>query len=112
VAATYAVAFEAFEIRLAGARVIATTVFVASFLWMVVCLEATDARRASWVGALCLTMLGIYALTLYVPVLQETFGLVTPTAPETCLAAVGTALSAGLLALFGIRPRPTPGLTA
>jgi P-type E1-E2 ATPase len=112
VAATYAVAFEAFEIRLAGARVIATTVFIASFLWMVVCLEATDARRASWVGALCLTMLGIYVLTLYVPPLQETFGLVAPTALEAGLAAAGTALSAGLLALFGIRPRPNRITTA
>jgi hypothetical protein len=52
-------------------------------------------------------MLGIYVLTLYMPFSQQTFGLVAPTATEAGLAAAGTAISAGILALFRIRPQPT-----
>jgi P-type E1-E2 ATPase len=104
VASSYALAIEVVDVRLDGARVIALTVFVASFLWMIICLEATDTLRASWVSALCLTLFAIYLAALYIPPAQRIWTLVQPTAAEAGLALLGTTISAALLTLFGIHP--------
>ncbi len=102
--AAYALAVEGLDLEVDAARTVATTVFVIASLYVIFCLEATDRGRARWVGAMCLVLIGVYAIALAIPQVQEFFRLVPPDAQGVGCIALGLVLAVAGLAVAGIRP--------
>ncbi len=102
--AAYALAVEGIDLEVDAARTVATTVFVIASLYLIFCLEATDRGRARWVGAMCLVLIGVYAITLAIPQVQEFFRLVPPDAQGVGCIALGLVVAGAGLAVAGIRP--------
>jgi len=104
VGAAYALAAEGLDLEADAARTIATTIFVVASLYVIFCLEATDRGRAGWVGAMCLVLIGVYAVALAIPPVQDFFRLVPPGAQGVGCIALGLVLAVAGLAIAGIRP--------
>jgi hypothetical protein len=105
VVASYTLALEALDLGLVASRSVAVSVFVAGFLYVVFALEATDRRRASWVGAMCVALLGLYAVVFAISPLRELFELEKASGTALGLIALGLVLAIGVLTAAGIRPR-------
>ena len=100
----YALAYEVLDRDVLAARTVALSVYVLASLYVIFALEATDRRRAGWVGLMCLVLAGVYALSFAVAPLRELFELAVPDGAEIGLIALGVALAAAVLTLAGIRP--------
>jgi len=105
VAAGYVVALEVRHLELDDARTVSVTIFVVASLYVVFALEATNRRRARWVGAMCLGLVALYVLALAVPIARRIFQLVVPEGQVLGLVALGLGVSFVVLILLGIRPR-------
>jgi magnesium-transporting ATPase (P-type) len=103
-ASAYVVALEALGLDVDASRTVATTVFVVASLYFIFSLEATDRRRAGWVGAMCLTLVAVYAAGFAIPALRDFFRVVTPGGEALGCIALGLALSVAGLTAAGIRP--------
>jgi cation-transporting ATPase E len=108
VLASYLFALNVLDLPLTGARTVATTVLVGVGLYLVVVLESTSRRREAAVGALCLALVGLYALVLLVPAGRSFFELAAPGVSIIVTAATGIGLAAGGLWLVDERFVPTP----
>jgi magnesium-transporting ATPase (P-type) len=116
VVSSYLAALYVFGLSLVDARTVATTVLVVVGLYLVLVLEAQDARRVSMVTGLCIVLLTLYLATLGYSGTRDFFGLGDPSALIFFIAAVGSLLPiAGLCATddrFVPRPRPDPESSA
>jgi magnesium-transporting ATPase (P-type) len=104
VGAAYTLAIEVAELGLVEARCVALSVFVVASLWVILALEATDRRRAGWVGAMCGTLVGVYAAVYAIGALRDFFELAVPGGTGLGLTACGLGIAVALLAATGIRP--------
>jgi magnesium-transporting ATPase (P-type) len=109
VGASYALAHEALDRDVVACRTVALSVFVLAFLYVIFALEATDRRRASWVGLMCLVLAGVYAVAYTIRPLRELFELASPDGAEIGLIALGIALTVVVLTAAGIRPGARSG---
>jgi magnesium-transporting ATPase (P-type) len=107
VGACYSLAHETLDLGLVASRTVALSVYVLASLYVIFALEATDRRRAGWVGAMCLALAGVYALVFAIGPLRDVFELAVPGGEEIALIAGGVALSAAVLTVAGIRPGRT-----
>ena len=89
------------------ARTVATTVLVATGLYLIVVLESSSRVRGSVVGLLCLGLLVLYLVVLSLPGWRDFFQVAAPDAGIILCALLGTALAAGGLALTDERFLPT-----
>jgi P-type E1-E2 ATPase len=109
VLASYLVTLNVLDAGLTEARTAALTALVLVGLYLVLALEAREARRALWVSALCASLLAVYVIVLIVPGLRGFFDLV-PLGPASQLAAfVGAGLAIGFLWLTDDRFVPLRG---
>jgi P-type E1-E2 ATPase len=99
VAAAYALAYEAFTLGLEASRTIALSVFIVGALTAIFTLEATDRRRAGWVGVMCVGLVAVYAVVFAVVPLRELFRLEPPSLAGIGLIALGVGVAAVGLAL-------------
>jgi magnesium-transporting ATPase (P-type) len=102
--AAYALALEGLELEVDAARTVATTVFVVASLYFIFSLEATDRRRAGWVGAMCAILVGVYALAFAVAAIRDFFRIVTPGGEALGCIALGLAVAIAGFTAAGIRP--------
>ena len=105
----YALAHEVLDRDVLASRTVALSVYVLASLYVIFALEATDRRRAGWVGLMCLVLAAVYALSFAVAPLRELFELAVPDGAEIGLIALGVGLAAAVLTLTGIRPGVRPG---
>jgi cation-transporting P-type ATPase E len=97
------------------ARTVATTVLVATGLYLIIVLEASSRVRGYTVGALCLGLLALYFVILSLPAWRDFFQVATPDAGIVICSLGGTLLAAGGLVLTDERflpgwpRRATPG---
>ena len=108
VLASYLFALNVLDLPLTSARTVATTVLVGVGLYLVVVLESTSRFREAAVGALCLALVGVYALVLLLPVGRSFFELAVPGVAVLLTAAAGMVLAAAGLWLVDERFVPTP----
>jgi len=108
VLASYLFALNVLDLPLTSARTVATTVLVGVGLYFVVVLESTSRRREAAVGALCLVLVGAYALVLLLPAGRSFFELAAPGIGILLTAAAGIVLAAAGLWLVDERFVPTP----
>jgi cation-transporting ATPase E len=104
VAACYTLAYDVLDLGTLTSRTLALSVYVLASLYMIFALEATDRRRAGWVGAMCLVLAGVYALVFAIGRMRDLFELAVPSGRGIALIALGVALAAAVLTVAGIRP--------
>ena len=97
VVVTYLVTLNVFGLDLVEARTAATTTLVVVGLYLVLALEARGAKRASFVGGLCVSLAIAYVLVLAIPATRSFFDLVVPGLAALLMVAVGSALAIGFL---------------
>jgi cation-transporting P-type ATPase E len=106
---SYLVTLNVLDAGLREARTAALTTLVLVGLYLVLALEAREARRAVWVGVLCGSLLAVYIVLLALPGLRGFFELV-PLGPASELAVlVGAGLAVGFLWLTDDRFVPLRG---
>jgi cation-transporting P-type ATPase E len=88
------------------ARTVATTVLVATGLYLIIVLEASSRVRGYTVGALCLGLLALYFVILSLPAWRDFFQVATPDAGIVICSLGGTLLAAGGLVLTDERFLP------
>jgi hypothetical protein len=93
---------------LTSARTVATTVLVGFGLYLVIVLESTSRLREAAVGALCVVLVGTYALVLLLPAGRRFFELAAPGITILVTAAAGIVLAAAGLWLVDERFVPMP----
>jgi magnesium-transporting ATPase (P-type) len=104
VATAFVVGLEARGLELEEARTVAVSVFVVASLYVVFALEATSARRARWVGALCAGLVGCYVVAIAIPPIRRLFELVLPSGEVLWLIALGIAISLVVLTVVRVIP--------
>ena len=112
VLASYLVTLNVLDVGLREARTAALTTLIIVGLYLVLALEATELRRAFWLGALCVSLGAVYIAILAVPGLRSFFDLVVLGPASILVALVGAGLSIGFLWLTDDRfvpLRKTPG---
>ena len=97
VLASYLVTLNVLDVGLREARTAALTTLIVVGLYLVLALEATELRRAFWLGALCVSLGAAYVAILAVPGLRSFFDLVVLGPGSILVAIVGAALSIGFL---------------
>jgi len=88
------------------ARTVATTVLVATGLYLIVVLESSSRVRGSVVGLLCLGLFVLYLVILSLPGWRDFFQVAGPDPGIILCSIIGTALAAGGLALTDERFLP------
>jgi magnesium-transporting ATPase (P-type) len=104
VATAYVVGLEARGLELEQARTVAVSVFLVASLYVVFALEATNGRRARWVGALCVGLVGCYVVAIAIPPIRDLFEIVPPRGEVLLLILLGIAISLVVLTLVRIVP--------
>ncbi len=97
VLASYLVTLNVLDVGLREARTAALTTLIIVGLYLVLALEATELRRAFWLGALCLSLGAVYVAILAVSGLRSFFDLVVLGPAPILVALVGAGLSIGFL---------------
>ena len=97
VLASYLVTLNVLDVGLREARTAALTTLIIVGLYLVLALEATELRRAFWLGALCVSLGAVYIAILAVPGLRSFFDLVVLGPASILVALVGAGLSIGFL---------------
>jgi cation-transporting P-type ATPase E len=97
VLASYLVTLNVLDTGLREARTAALTTLIVVGLYLVLALEATELRRAFWLGVLCVSLGAVYVAVLAVPGLRAFFDLVVLGPASALVALVGAALSIGFL---------------
>jgi P-type E1-E2 ATPase len=93
----YLVTLNVFDLGLLQARTAATTTLIVIGLYLILALEATGARRARWVGALCLSLFAAYLAVLVLSPLRRFFELGVPHVGTVVMVVVGSGLAIGFL---------------
>jgi P-type E1-E2 ATPase len=109
VLASYLVTLNVLDAGLAEARTAALTTLILVGLYLVLALEAREARRAFWVALLCASLLVVYIAILVLPGLRGFFDLVTLGPASELAALVGAGLAIGFLWLTDDRFVPLRG---
>jgi magnesium-transporting ATPase (P-type) len=109
VLASYLVTLNVLDTGLTEARTAALTTLVLVGLYLVLALEAREARRAVGVSALCGALLAAYVAVLILPGLRGFFDLVTLGPASQLAAFVGAGLAIGFLWLTDDRFVPLRG---
>jgi magnesium-transporting ATPase (P-type) len=104
VATSYVLAHEVLDRDVVASRTVALSVYVLASLYITFALEATDRRRAGWVGGMCLILTAVYALSFAIAPLRDLFELALPDGAEVGLIALGIGLTMVVLTVAGIRP--------
>jgi magnesium-transporting ATPase (P-type) len=104
VATSYVLAHEALDRDVLASRTVALSVYVLASLYVTFALEATDGRRAGWVGGMCLVLTAVYALSFAIGPLRDLFELAVPDGAEMGLIVLGIGLAIVVLTAAGIRP--------
>jgi magnesium-transporting ATPase (P-type) len=99
VVASYLMATNLIDMSDLRSRTVATTVLVATGLYLVFVLEAANRRRNYVVGALCVGLFALYLVVLALPGWRDFFELATPDAGIVICALIGSALAVGGLVL-------------
>jgi cation-transporting P-type ATPase E len=99
VVASYLMATNLVEMSDLRSRTVATTVLVATGLYLVFVLEAANRRRNYVVGGLCVGLFALYLVVLALPGWRDFFELATPDAGIVICAVIGASLAVGGLAL-------------
>ena len=110
VLASYLVTLNVLDAGLKEARTAALTTLILVGLYLVLALEAREARRAVWVTVLCGVLFVVYAVILTVPGLRGFFDLVTLGPASQLAAFVGAGLAIGFLWLTDDRFIPLRGV--
>jgi cation-transporting ATPase E len=97
VLASYLVVLNVFAAGVQEARTAALTTLIVVGLYLVLALEATEVRRAFWLGTLCTSLAAAYVAILALPALRSFFDLVVPGPASVLVALVGAGLSIGFL---------------
>jgi cation-transporting ATPase E len=97
VLASYLVTLNVLDAGLKEARTAALTTLILVGLYLVLALEAREARRAVWVTVLCGALLVVYVVILTLPGLRGFFDLVTLGPASQLAAFVGAGLAIGFL---------------
>jgi magnesium-transporting ATPase (P-type) len=104
VAIPFVLAVESFGLDVVDARTVSVTIFVVASLYVVFALEATNPRRARWVGSMCLVLLVAYVLVIAIPFFRDLFDVEVPSGTALGLVFLGAGISLVVLTLVGIRP--------
>ncbi len=104
VATGFVVGLEARGFDIEEARTVSVSVFVVASLYVVFALEATDRRRARWVGGMCLGLVAAYVVALAIAPLRRLFELVPPRGEVLLMIVLGIAVALVVLALVRIWP--------
>ena len=97
VLASYLVTLNVLDTGLREARTAALTTLIVVGLYLVLALEATELRRAFWLGVLCVSLAAAYVAVFVVSGLRSFFDLVVPGPASILTALVGAGLSIGFL---------------
>jgi cation-transporting ATPase E len=110
VVASFLLAINLIDMSELRARTVATTVLVATGLYLVIVLESSSRVRGYTVGALCAALLALYLVVLSLPGWRDFFELSSPDPLVIICSIAGTALAVGGLALTDPRflPGPSP----
>jgi len=95
------------------ARTVATTVLVATGLYLIIVLESWSRVRGYTVGALCAALFALYLVVLSLPGWRDFFQLAVPDPVIIIVSLVGTALAVTGLVLTDERflpGRPPPAM--
>jgi hypothetical protein len=79
------------------ARTAALTTLIVVGLYLVLALEASDRRRATWLGILCTLLGAAYVVILALPGLRSFYALGVMTPATVFTSLVGAGLSIGFL---------------
>jgi magnesium-transporting ATPase (P-type) len=109
VLASYLVVLNVFDSGLREARTAALTTLIVVGLYLVLALEATELRRAFWLGALCASLGATYIAILVIHSLRSFFDLVALGPGSVLVALIGAGLSIGFLWLTDDRFVPLRG---
>jgi len=109
VLSSYLVTLNVLDAGLKEARTSALTTLILIGLYLVMALEAREARRAVWVAVLCSALLAVYIAILALPGLRNFFDLVTLGPASQLAALVGAGLAIGFLWLTDDRFVPLRG---
>jgi magnesium-transporting ATPase (P-type) len=109
VLASYLVVLNVFDAGLREARTAALTTLIVVGLYLVLALEATELRRAFWLGALCVSLGAMYIAILVIHGLRSFFDLVALGPASVLVSLIGAGLSIGFLWLTDDRFVPLHG---
>jgi P-type E1-E2 ATPase len=93
----YLLALNVFDVPLAEARTVATTVLVAVGLYLILALEAAGRRRGTAVSILCGALAALYLLVLALPGTRGFFALDPPGPLGWIAIVIGSGLAIGFL---------------
>jgi cation-transporting P-type ATPase E len=110
VVASFLLAINLIDMSELRGRTVATTVLVATGLYLVIVLESSSRVRGYTVGALCAALLALYLVVLSLPGWRDFFQLSSPDPLVIICSIAGTALAVGGLLLTDPRflPGPSP----
>jgi cation-transporting ATPase E len=111
VVASFLLSINLIEMSELRARTVATTVLVATGLYLIIVLESSSRVRGYTVGALCAALFALYLVVLSLPGWRDFFELAAPDPVIIIVSLVGTALAVTGLALTDERflpGRPPP----
>jgi magnesium-transporting ATPase (P-type) len=111
VVASFLLSINLIEMSELRARTVATTVLVATGLYLIIVLESSSRVRGYTVGALCAALFALYLVVLSLPGWRDFFQLAAPDPVIIIVSLVGTALAVTGLALTDERflpGRPPP----
>jgi P-type E1-E2 ATPase len=108
VVASFLLSINLIDMNEVRARTVATTVLVASGLYLIVVLESWSRVRGYTVGALCAALLALYLVVLSLPGWRDFFEVAAPDPVIIICSIAGTALAVTGLALTDPRFLPGP----